>query len=182
MVGKTHSSKPTPNINRILFLSALLFTFVDSRNTSSLQPPTPEEIPIKQISIEQASHVLPTLSARPTIFSFHGTYLWTSTTPDDRGRPMLPWVTVWKSAWEKAGWNPIVFSIADLSDEEILGVDSLDAAMDSHGLEPEEMERFYRWAVMAHVVPEAGAWMSDVDVLPLHVSLEDGLQRARGSG
>jgi len=83
-------------------------------------------------------------------------------------------VEAWKVAWFKAGWIPKILTLED-AEENVVFFKLVSSLIDDLNLEESEKSYFYRWVAMAQAVPEGGGWMSDVDVLPLHISSVFGL-------
>lgn len=80
------------------------------------------------------------------------------------------WYDDWNLSWYSVGWKPVVLSLKNSKEHEKF--EELRSLLEPMKLEEAQNYRFYRWAAMA----EVGGWMTDIDVFPLHIQLEDGLQ------
>jgi len=85
---------------------------------------------------------------------------------------------VWESKWQSAGWETVILKMEDAeAHPEFFALNSL---IEPLRLRFPDSARIYRWAAMAVAVPFSGGWMSDLDVLPLHIRPEDGFEMPNG--
>lgn len=131
---------------------------------------------VKQLRLERRKHERGGLEIekvkqfhRPSIFTFY---------TDEQGKQMRKWDADWNLSWFKAGWKPIVLSLQDARAHK--SFEELTSMLEPLKLGRLQNYRFYRWAAMAHVVREEGGWMSAIDVFPLHIIPEDGLDLPNG--
>jgi len=111
-------------------------------------------------------------SSKPTMYTF---YVDISGVIDYSGKSEVPkLLNVWQERWENAGWETQILEMKDA--EAHLSFSVLRDLLESANIGLYERVRFYRWAAMAHATPKEGGWMSDMDVLPLHIKQEEGVK------
>jgi len=102
-----------------------------------------------------------TFLARPLMYTFQH---------DVEGQSEI--FKAWNESWTSAGWETQALTLEDAKAHESFS--ELSSKLEPLNFGEYENFRFYRWAAMAHVTPDEGAWMSEIDVLPLHIKPEDG--------
>ena len=85
----------------------------------------------------------------------------------------------WNESWTSAGWETRVLSFEDARTHESFS--ELSSKLGPLNLGVYQNFRFFRWAAMAHVAPYHGAWMTEMDVFPLHITPKDGYNLPNGS-
>jgi len=107
------------------------------------------------------------LNRKPTVYTFFDD-LGGKTGPDRELR-------TWERSWQDAGWNTRVLSLKMAEDHGKMS--KMTSMLDSTGSKLNTYERmcFYRWVAMAHQTPREGGWMTDIDVLPLHIGTDEGI-------
>jgi len=81
-------------------------------------------------------------------------------------------IDAWKVAWFKAGWDTKILTPKDAEAHE--SFEEIRSMLEYFELDEDQKLRVYRWVAMAHAVPDKGGWMSELDVLPLHMDPKDG--------
>jgi len=147
-----------------MFIGSLITSFIYDvmlRDFHDLQAhhKLDEEITMKQIISD----------GKPVIYTFY---------EDINSKNDARLLESWKISWQGHGWEPRVLTMKEaMSHPDFSRLRSL---VESQKLSNYENICFYRWAAMAHAVPELGGWMSDMDTFPLHIKPEEGLRMPNG--
>jgi len=107
------------------------------------------------------------LERKPTVYTFFDDLNGRSTPDQD--------LRVWERSWQDAGWNTRVLTKQSADNHPLTPKMTLLLEGAGSKLNIYEQMCFYRWAAMADAVPEEGGWMTDIDVLPLHISSDEGI-------
>lgn len=86
---------------------------------------------------------------------------------DGPKKRLLLEVEEWKTAWESAGWNPIILTLADAKRHPIYASFATAFKEAKYKTSLYDQMCFYRWLAMATF--PGGGWMSDFDTYPLHL-------------